>query len=63
MLPMHRDGFVKILEWLKISLEMEIVNTVFIGACNYTRRTFGANLPQMGSTKLFLLNMQKDLKQ
>ncbi len=34
-----------------------------IGACNHTTRKFGVDLPQMRSTKLFLLNMQKDLKQ
>ncbi len=34
----------------------------FIGLCNQTRRTFGVNIPQMRSTKQFLLNVQKDLK-
>ncbi len=35
----------------------------FIGACKHTRSTFGVNLPDMRSTKQFLLNTWKDLKQ
>ena len=35
----------------------------FIGACNHTRKTFDVDLPKMRSTKQFLLDMRKDLKQ
>ncbi len=39
------------------------VNCSFIDVCSHSRRAFNVNLPLLRSTKPFILNMQKDLKQ